>query len=95
VFDLNTFKDETLFKATMVALSAIICETFRSETFAVDRFNSVNFKVGTSIVAKVALSATRVVNLACVEFIKLVFVTEELRTEAFANPVFRPDVFNR
>jgi hypothetical protein len=104
VFDLNTFKVDTLFKSIMFAVSATIRDAFKRDVFATDKFNEVNFKVGTSNTEKVAVPANKFVkyplealNLGVLmrdAFMIEVLISDAFMTEVFARETFKTDVFN-
>lgn len=104
VFDLKTFKVETLFKSIMFAVSATIRDAFKRDVFATDKFNEVNFKVGTSNTEKVAVPANKFVkyplealNLGVLmreAFMIDVLISEAFTTEVLMRDAFMIDVFN-
>jgi hypothetical protein len=104
VFDLNTFKVDTLFKSIMFAVSATIRDAFKRDVFATDKFNEVNFKVGTSNTEKVAVPANKFVkyplealNLGVLmrdAFMIDVLISEAFMTEVLMRDAFMIDVFN-
>ena len=96
---------ETLFKSTIFAVSATIRDAFKSDVFETDKFNSVNFKVGTSNTEKVAVPANKFVkypfealNLGVFireAFMDDVFISDAFTTDVFIREAFKTDVFDK